>query len=340
MKRLTGVIVSAVVLVLGSLLQLLMAAGMVISGAIQKSVPPSGGGLAGTAAPPAPSWMTAFSYGMGVFFILLGVWGILTSVGLFRMRKWARYSALVIGGCLVVIGVPAMLMVLVMAVVSLPAPPTMDPSQVHTFQTMARVGLGIAALVYAVVSAVGIWWLVYFNRKSVREAFAGGIGQIVESHRPFLISVVAVFMMIGGPACLLMALLPLPGAFLGLTLHGWQKVVLYLIYGAVLTAAGVALWQLKEWGRRLALAMQALGLVQFVIYIVRPSLMTSYSAEVNQTMGVAQNPLSPQFQNTMYAVTFGFSALLLIAIIVVLHHYRGAFRPPIEPAQSAPVIVS
>ena len=42
----------------------------------------------------------------------------------------------------------------------------------------------------------------------------------------------------------------------------------------------------------------------------------------------------------MYAVTFGFSAILLIAIIVVLHHYRGAFRPPIEPVQSAPVIVS
>ena len=43
-------------------------------------------------------------------------------------------------------------------------------------------------------------------------------------------------------------------------------------------AAGVGLWRLEEWGRRLAIAMQAIGLVQYVVYM--SSLMTRYSEEM------------------------------------------------------------
>jgi len=96
---------------------------------------------------------------------------------------------------------------------------------------------------------------------------------VVENRRPILISVIAVLLMIGGVSCLLMAFLPLPLIFLGVLLHGWEKVAMCLAYGAVLAAAGVGLWQLKEWGRRLALGLQVLGLAQYVVYLVRPSLM-------------------------------------------------------------------
>jgi hypothetical protein len=42
----------------------------------------------------------------------------------------------------------------------------------------------------------------------------------------------------------------------------------------------------------------------------------------------------------MYAATFGFSALLILAIMAILHHYRGAFRPPILPDQTGPNIAA
>jgi uncharacterized membrane protein (DUF2068 family) len=335
MKRLPGVIISAIVLLLGSLLQLLMAVCMVFAGAIEQGQVNSGVHPGGPATPPIPAWMPEFMYGMCAVFVLLALWGILTAIGLFRLRRWARYSVLVIGGCLALVGIPSMLMMLVMTMVALPLPPTVDASQAHTFQVMAKAGLGIGAALYAMMSGVGISWLVYFNRKTVREGFAGAPGQIAESRRPLPISVVAAFSMLGGPSCALMAFLPLPAAFLGLTLHGWGKVAVYLVYAALLTAAGVGLWRLEEWGRRLALAMQVLGLAQFAIYIFHPSLMTAYTHEIDGAMGVTQPQMPAHFQNTMYAVMFGFSALLLLAIIGILIRYRGVFRqptarPPIE----------
>ena len=290
MKRLPGVIFSAVILALGSLFQLLMAALMVFAGTLEKTQTHSSGGLSTTVASPTPAWMPMFSYGLGVFCILLAVWGILTTVGLFRMRRWARISTLVIGGCLAILGVPSMLMMLVMTMVPFPTPATVDPSQAHTIQMATRIGLGVGAAVYALVSAVGISWLVYFNRKAVREAFAGGSGQLEVSRRPFLIAAVTVLLAFGGASCLLMAFLPFPGAFMGMMLHGWEKSVFYLAYGAVIAAAGIGLWQLKEWARRLAMVMQVFGLAQFVVYMARPSLLTNYSTEVNQAHGFGAAP--------------------------------------------------
>jgi hypothetical protein len=82
---------------------------------------------------------------------------------------------------------------------------------------MIKVVFVVVALFYALVGALGIWWLVYFNRKKVRDVFAGAGGQIVESRRPFLIALLAVFNLIGAAGCVLMALLPLPLLFLGLS---------------------------------------------------------------------------------------------------------------------------
>jgi NADH:ubiquinone oxidoreductase subunit 5 (subunit L)/multisubunit Na+/H+ antiporter MnhA subunit len=148
-----------------------------------------------------------------------------------------------------------------------------------------------------------------------------------------MISVLAVFIMIGAPMCLIMVFAPFPAAILGLILHGWVKAAVFLVYGALMAAAGVGLWRLEEWARRLALAMQVVGLAQLVLYIIRPSLITDYSAEVNQAMNVPQPQSPAQLQTMMYDVSFGFGALLFVAIVWILIHYRGVFRHPNAPAQ-------
>src|ERR1035438_1782838 len=287
MKRLPGVIFSAIIRLLVSLLQLLMALAMGIGGAVEQSQIRSGVHPGVAATPPIPTWMPIFTYGLCVVFAALTVWAILTVVGLFRMRRWARYSILAIGGCLALVGLPAMLVSLLMLAVPLSVPAGGDASQVHNVQAMTKVVFGVVGLFYGMIGAVGVSWLVYFNRKKVCDEFNSALGQSVPSRRPFLVSAIAVLTMIGGPGCLLMALLPLPGAFLGLTLYGWQRALVFLVYAVLVTAAGVGLWRLEEWGRRLAMAMQLVGLAQFIVYLVRPSLMKHYSLRLAKSVGIS-----------------------------------------------------
>jgi hypothetical protein len=326
MKRPFGVIFSAILLILGSLIQLLMAFGMALSGAITQQRLHSGGFPGATDAAPMPDWMPVFMYVICVFFIALTAWGITTAVGLIRMRSWARYSILIIGGLLAVFSFVQLLVMLLMLLVPLPVPANVDASQVHTAQVVTKIFLGVAALFHGIICAVGITWLVYFNRQKVCDAFTGATGKASESHRPILISVIAVLNLIGAASCLLCVFLPIPVAVFGWLFDGWGRVEIYLVIAALTASIGIGLWQLKEWGRLLALAMQALGLVNTAIYLARPSLMLRYSEEIQQRINPMQPQLPEHFQTTMYSVMFGFTILLYIAIIAVLIYYRKAFQ--------------
>lgn len=335
MKRLPGITVSAIVLLLGSLLQLLFAFGAVSAGFIERSQINSGENVAANAGGPIPGWMPVFMYGLSMLLVALAAWGILTSIGLIRLRRWARYSVLIIGGCLLLFGLPSMLMMLVLVAVPLPLPPSVNASQAQTVHMVTRAIFGVVAVFYCAVCAIGIYWLVYFNRKKVREALSGAACQPMESRRPILISVVAVLSMIGGPGCLLLAFMPIPLAFFGFTVQGWEKAAVCLTWAVLAVAAGVGLWRLEEWGRRLAIVLQVAGLAQNAFYMVRPSLLAEYSAEMDRAMDIAQPQMPAQFQTMLYDVSFGFGIVLVMAVLWILIHYRGAFRPPDAPAQIA-----
>jgi hypothetical protein len=327
---------SAILLLLGSLFQLLMGFLMALSGALVGKIPPSGlpGGLPGAPTPPPmPSWMPVFMYALCAFFIALAGWGIVTTVGLFRLRRWARYSVLVIGGGMALVGLVSMLSTLVRLAAPMPVPDSVDAYQAPMVQTMTQFVFGFVAFLYGIVCAVGISWLVYFNLKRVREVFAGAPGEAAESRRPFPISVIAVFSMIGAGCCVLAAIIPLPGALFGWILYGWGKVTLYLVLAGLEAAVGAGLWRLEEWGRRLTLGVIALGLANSVVYLVRPSLMLRYNEELYRTMNLSQPELPAQLQTMLPIGSFGFALLFSIAILAALIYYRGAFKPPIEPPQ-------
>jgi uncharacterized membrane protein (DUF2068 family) len=341
MKRFPGIIISAIVLLLGSLFQLLMAVLMGLGGILEQRQIQFGGHLSGVTAAPTPAWLPIFTYVLSALFVSLAAWGILTAVGLFRVRRWARYSVLIIGGCLALIGLPSMVMMLVLTAIPLPVPASVDVTHVHTAQTITRIVLGTGAAFYGFVCAVGISWLVYFNLKKVRGLFADAAGLPAHGRRPFLISTIAVLSLIGALTCILVAILPVPGGFFGWILQGWAKVAVLLAWAALLAASGVGLWRLDEWGRRLTLAVQALGLAQYVVFLVRPSLMTRYSEEVGRSMNLAHaQQLPPQFQAIVYNASFGLGMLVLLAIVAILHHYRTAFRRHIEPSQNEPAAIA
>lgn len=326
MKRLPGVIVSCVVLILLCLIQLLTATVMVAS-AVWEQSRTHGGGLPGTPGVPT-GWMTLMIFGESAFIVALAAWGLVTAGGLFKMRRWARTSMLVIGGGLTFMGLCALMTTVVTVAVSKALAAGMDTAKAQTMHTVMVVMAAVLGIVDLTLLGVGIFWLVYFSRHKVREAFAAGAGADEASKRPVLIAVLAVLFLLGAPMCLIVVFLPMPVMFFGFTLDGWGKIAVYLIYAALVGASGVGLWRMEEWGLKLALLGQALGIAQSLVYMVRPSLMTNYTAEMNERLHVqaAQTTAATAaIQGTMMRVTFGMSVLVMAGVIAALHHYRGAF---------------
>ena len=330
MKRLPGVIVSAVLLIIGSLFQLLMAALIGFSAFIVNQRLPQ---AANSRLPAQPAWLPWFSVAIAAVCVGLATWGIITSVGLFRMRRWARYSLLVIAGSFLVFGLPGMLMMIVMTMVPIPTPATIDPAYAHTMQFAQRIVFVVIALFYASISAIGIWWLVYFNRKAVREAFIGTSVSPLISRRPLLISVLAILNFAGAPMCVLMAMIPIPFGIFGLIVGGWQKIFTLLAFAALIAVAGVGLWRLQEWGRRAAITLQLIGFINCLFFLVRPSALQRYQEDVNRAMNVSQaQQLPAHFQSTIQIASFAIGMFMILAVLGVLHYYRGAFKEPSSPA--------
>lgn len=121
MQRSVGVTISAIVILLGSLLAL--AVGMLaVVGLVspRPNFPNYPKGANGFLIPPV--------------FLLPAVWGITTSIGLFRLRNWGRISIIIFAALL--------------------------PFFAPAFWVFAPLLLGVA-----------IWWLVFFNLAHVKAQF-------------------------------------------------------------------------------------------------------------------------------------------------------------------------
>ena len=111
MKKPVGIGVSAIFVLLGSLLMLgfFVLIGLVLL-------------LSPGRAPIAPEARLALFAGLGLFGTL-GAWGTTTAIGLFRLRNRARVSILIFSGFLALSGVTAAPVMLLM-----PSPPSAPPN--------------------------------------------------------------------------------------------------------------------------------------------------------------------------------------------------------------------
>ncbi len=166
MRRPVGVILSCIVLGLAALLLLLNAAGSFFSILLV-------GHLSGTPSgpPPMPAVTAVVFVFLGLVYLVLAAWAITTIVGLVNMRNWARYSVIVIGAGVALIGfLGAVGMIAGRASMgSAPLPPGQNPE-------VLRVVMVFIALFCLAIAAVGIWWVVYFSLRSTSEAFALAAG--------------------------------------------------------------------------------------------------------------------------------------------------------------------
>jgi hypothetical protein len=101
---------------------------------------------------------------------------------------------------------------------------------------------------YALVTAIGVWLLALFSRRSAKLYFAEG-GAVERTGRPASIVFIAGSLFAGAVWTALAAVLHGHAALFGLTATGWVAVVVYTIYTAVQIYLGAGLLQLDEGAR-------------------------------------------------------------------------------------------
>src|ERR1700674_1708100 len=150
MSKPVGVTASAIVAIMGSILALLLAVFSTASLFIE------------TAKPQPPNSAQFVIAGAVMFAALAGI-GIWTSVGLFRLRSWARTSILVFAGFLAAGSLFSLLISM-----AVPIPPEITATTEQSFRR-------VMAIIFGVPLAIGVWWLIQFNTRSTKDAFASPI---------------------------------------------------------------------------------------------------------------------------------------------------------------------
>lgn len=294
----------------------------------------------------------------GIFLLLLCALCGWTVVGLFRIKRWARIGMIVLGAVVAVISFLMAVLYFVLAFASIPIPqgsPTVAPAM------MKVVFFGLAGF-SLVFTLVGVWWLVYFNLRSVRAVFAGnnatgngGRPQLVVPLQAaaqvagvsvtapkrdvieILVICLAVLYLFGAFCGLVEAFVRFP-LFLGVTLRGWSASGVALVLAAINAGLGIGLLRRAKPAWIGGLIWNGLGVI-WAAAAFTPGVragVVNYQQTVNQSFS-GWLPQSPQTQfqtqlqtqlmtGPMYDVFLGFSLLAVILIVWLLVRAKPLFE--------------
>ena len=298
MSRPVGVIASAIVAILGSILALLVAVLLAATPFI-------------ATAQPQPPNSAQFAIAGAAMFAALGGIGIWTSVGLFRLRSWARTSILVIAGFVAAVSIFALLVSL-----AVPVPPEVTADTKRIVRSAAAVMFGIPLI-------VAVWWLIQFNTASTKAAFASPASG-PESSRPLSITIIGWASIIGAAFGFFPILARLPVFLFGAVFNGWIAGVIYGFFVALSLYIGKGLLDLRERARILAIGWWAFGFVHLIVVTLVPSV-RQRMFELQRTIEQPQpNPI-PFDQGAFTYVLLAFSAILGAVTIWFLIRNRSAF---------------
>ncbi len=308
-KRSASVTAAAVVAILGGLFLLLGFSVALLALLLVK--------LPGTASELPPSVRT-FGLATQGFMICLSLFGIATGIGLLYLRNWARISVLIWGGFSVffgVIGIP------IAFLTQFPPSPSSPALPAESMQAVRWILL----VTYAIPLLIGVWWLILFNRKSVKAQFAGA-GVSTDPGLP------------QKPTC------PLPVAVLawlytllffrapififGRLLHGSVGLTVLLLSSLAFFVAGIGLLKLKPWSYSLTMGLQLFWLASTVVTVLTPnykSVMDSFMKEMQASLHLPETQFSPVNFAHNYGWTVVLGLLFAVAILGLLIYYRQRF---------------
>jgi hypothetical protein len=275
-----------------------------------------------------PDYLRPFLIFFWIFLLLCALFVVVVGVQVIRLRNWARISLLTIASLMLLFfGLMGIVVIFVTLFVS--TPPDRSVSQAFL--------AAILAVIYGLPTAVSIWWLILFTRRSVAAQFQAAA--VLEP--PPSPSAMAVF---NNPDCPLairitgwylgsfaivipfILFLPnsIPAAYFGHVLFGPAAIVIYILNFTLISIPGIGLLLLKRWSYPLTIAGQILASANAICTALSPSYDANLRA-MFEKMSIPSLPASTE-QVLHYSRYFGLIGLLIpFAIVITLLVTRRKF---------------
>jgi hypothetical protein len=311
-KPSAGVIASAIIALLGSVIAILVGGLMALSGlALSTS--------AAVPSPDRPLPSIAVIALMASVEVGFGLCGIASAVGLVRLKNWARQCFVVFGGLLAFLSFASASGLLFAAI----APPPILPPNVSPglFRTII---LGFT-VVSVICFAIAIWWLVYFNRASVKAQF--GADAVAAQPRPFplTVSIIAWIFIVGGVMTAVQMLFSYPLLIFGIVLRGWAAGLALALFAAISLSAGIGLLKKRVEAYSLAVGYSAFGILNVVSYLVIPGSFARMQEIMRETQGGQTSGLPTSAMNPFVVFIMLVGLAFTTAILILLIRARRPF---------------
>jgi hypothetical protein len=277
--------------------------------------------------PALPDYIRPVLIFFWMFLLLCAFFVVVVGIQVIRLRNWARISLLTIAGLMLFFGLMGIAVIFVTLFVSMPA----DPRVSQGFLA------AILAVIYGIPTAVSIWWLILFTRRSVAAQFQASAA--LEPPRspsamavfnnpecPLAVRIVGWYL---GSFVIVIPFIPflpnsIPAPYFGHVLLGPAAIAIYIVNFALISIPGIGLLLLKRWSYPLTIASQILAGANAIGTTLSPS----YDANVRATfekMGIPNLHASTE-QMLHYSRYFSLIGLLVpLAIVVTLLVTRRKF---------------
>ncbi|HWR17103.1 MAG TPA: hypothetical protein VN577_19900 [Terriglobales bacterium] len=310
MSRPAGVTVIATFSLLGSLLLFGLSVLMLL---VYLFAPMLRSNVNTSAAPPQAAFLVSF------FFLLApAVWGLTSSIGLYRSKRWARISTLIFSGILIFMGVLTPLFLLA---IPLPETPRADPA------IMSRLKVFLTVF-YLLLASIGAWWMIYLTRPKVKECFMTGVAQGEPSRRPTSVSVIAWIMIVSACFVPINLVMSLPAMIFGSVVTGWYAKVLMILYSAALLLGGIGLLKLNSFARNFTIGYFLFGIVNGLVSYFRPGSEERMRQLLEAMPASFQTPNPPSFNPFIFSMMM--IPLMLVPVYFLVRN-RRAFEPVSVP---------
>ena len=325
-----SIIAAAVVAMVGSMLFFLSCVAALASILL---FPPSG------STQNLPPFAKTLSIGMTAVMICVSIFGFVTGIGLLRLKNWARISAIVWGGFCIFLGVIGIPIALLMPFGQMPNTPGVEPGVF----SLVRVFL---IIVYGVPLAIGVWWLILFNRKNIKAKFAGeegssGLTGDPKPRCPLAITVLAWFFIGSAANIVLYPFFPfrMPLILFGHTFPGVSMTSFVVPSCLLLLVAGIGLLKLQRWSYSFTIGIQLLFLTNGALTFLNPNferIMEDVIRQMNNSMHLSNNfSDSPNYIFALHLGLYG-GLLFSVVILVLLFYYRERFLHAAEAKKLEP----
>jgi hypothetical protein len=316
MKRSIGVTFSAIVSLLGSALTLGL--GVLVIFILFFFAPTRANFSGVSAAPKAILVMGALVY------ILPAIWGVITSIGLFLLKNWARISILIFSVILILMGAMVGVIMLVMPLPGAPGGAATQSTMTGIRPVMGAFWFGIAC--------IGIWWLILFTRPKVKAQFAARspaysiveglqpatlapIGQTPSSARPLSITIIAWLLLVGCAFFPINFLMHAPAVFFTKLVNGYTAAVYLFLYLVANLSIGIGLLRLNPTARIAGIAYYMFAILNVGTFYFAPGGRDRMLAVISasQAMFPWMKPMQesgPQFDLMPFMIVMKVIALL------------------------------